>query len=51
MYEAVPTMHLLSQATGSFSLLMDPQDLLRATKAHQQLIGPEESLLELGVKT
>src|SRR5210317_252574 len=45
IYEAVPTMHLLSQATGSFSLLMDPQDLLRASKAHQQLIGPEESLL------
>lgn len=44
VYEAVPTMHLLSQASGSFSLLMDPQDLLRASKAHQQLIGPGESL-------
>ena len=42
--EAVPSMHLLSQASGSFSLLMDPQDLLRASKAHQQLIGPGESL-------
>jgi len=45
VFEAVPTMHLLSQASSTFSLLMDPQDIIRASKAHQQLLGPEESLL------
>ena len=45
IFEAVPTMHLMSQASSSFALLLDPQDIVRASKAHQQLLGPEESLL------
>ena len=50
IFEAVPTMHLLSQASSTFSLLMDPQDILRASKAHAQLVGPEESLLRAFAK-
>ena len=44
--EAVPSMHLLSQAADNFTAqLWDPQDILRATKAHSTLIGPQDSLL------
>jgi len=48
--EAVPTMHLLSQASDNFAAqLVNPQDVIRATKAHQTLIGPEDSLLRAWV--
>ena len=44
--EAVPSMHLLSQAADNFAAqLWDPQDIIRATKAHSTLIGPQDSLL------
>ena len=44
--EAVPSMHLLSQSADNFAAqLIDPQDVVRATKAHQSLVGPEDSLL------
>ena len=44
--EAVPSMHLLSQSADNFAAqLIDPQDIVRATKAHQSLVGPEDSLL------
>jgi len=45
IFEAVPSMHLLSQATDTFSSFIDPQDVVRATKAHQTLIGPTDSRL------
>ena len=46
VFEAVPSMHLLSQASKSFvSNLIDPRDVLQATKAHQTLIGPADSFL------
>ena len=49
--EAVPTMHLLSQAADNFSAqLWDPQDIIRATRKHQTLIGPEDSLLRAWTK-
>jgi len=49
--EAVPSLHLLSQAADNFSAqLLDPKDIVRATKKHQSLIGPEDSLLREWVK-
>jgi len=49
--EAVPSMHLLSQAADNFSAqLWDPQDIVRATKATSTLIGPSDSLLRAWAK-
>ena len=46
VFEAVPSMHLLSQASKSFtSQLIDPRDIIQATKAHQTLIGPRDTYL------
>ena len=45
VFEAVPSMHLLAQAGDTFTSIIDPQDVVRATKAHQTLIGPEDSRL------
>ena len=45
VFEAVPSMHLLSQAGDTFTSFIDPQDVVRATKAHQTLIGPTDSRL------
>lgn len=50
VFEAVPSMHLLTQASDSFTAsLLDPRDVVRATRAHQSLIGPEDSLLRAWV--
>ena len=45
IFEAVPSMHMLSQAGSTFSTIIDPQDVVQATKAHQTLIGPTDSRL------
>jgi len=45
IFEAVPSMHLLSQAGDSFATIIDPQDVVRATKSHQLLFGPDDSRL------
>ena len=45
VFEAVPSMHLLSQAGYAFNSFLDPQDVVRATKAHQTLFGPTDSLV------
>jgi hypothetical protein len=49
IFEAVPTMHLLTQASTSFSTILDPQAVVRASKAHQTLIGPKDSYLRAWV--
>jgi len=46
VFEAVPSMHLISQSSKSYlSQLIDPRDIIQATKAHQTLIGPADSYL------
>ena len=50
VFEAVPSMHLLTQASDSFTAsLLDPRDVVRATRAHQTLVGPQDSLLRAWV--
>ena len=46
IFEAVPSMHLLSQASKSYmAQLIDPRDIVQATRAHQTLIAPTEKRL------
>ena len=50
VFEAVPTMHLLSQASNTFSVIANPKDVIRATKRHQLLVGKKDTKLNAFMK-
>ena len=50
VFEAVPSMHLLSQAATTFSVLANPKDVIRATKRHQLLVGRKDTKLNAFMK-